>query len=698
MCQKNRDAKSGHSNVQHGDHNNKVNKNTRQRNDTTNTTPTLEDTSDIKWVRNTSSKPLTEAQVKLLSHGPNYAVVPKKPPTIEYIAAIEKACASLQPGKAEELRGEVKANIKKMQLPKLNLTKEEHKALEELKKDKTRMILTVDKGVSIVMLDREEYIKKADELLSQSSYKKISTDPTNRYKSRLITLLKKIKTEGGMYEATYRRLYPTEASPPKFYGLPKVHKSGMPLRPIVSSIGSVTYQTAKELSRILKPLVGRSPHHVQNNQDFLKQLEEIKMGPDDIIMSYDVRALFTSVPIKPALKVIQKFLEEDHTLPQRTTMTVKNITCLLEFCLTSTYFTFQEKFYEQVEGAAMSSPLSPIVANLYMEDFEMRALNTAPQPPLMWKRYVDDTCVIIKAAQKQSFLDHINSIDKNIQFTSEEPTSNEAIPFLDILLTPGEDGKISTSVFRKSTHTDLYMQWDSNHDISAKYSVIGTLHHRANTISSSPELLQKEEKHLKKVLARCKYPEWAINRVKIKMRTPAQGSQQKKKSCKNANPKQNYIVVPYYKGLGESLKRTCQKYGVQVYFKGGNTIKSLLIAPKDKDPLMKKSGVIYRYKCDRVECDEEYIGESSRNFGERFKEHQKAPSPIYDHHNTTGHNINIENFEIVGRESQNLMRTIKEALYIRVNDPSLNRNIGKYHLPHIWDEVLFNISELKLKN
>ena len=94
---------------------------------------------------------------------------------------------------------------------------------------------------------------------------------------------------------------------------------------------------------------------------------------------------------------------------------------------------------------------------------------------------------------------------------------------------------------------------------------------------------------------------------------------------------------------------------------------------------------------------EEYIGESARTFAERFKEHLKAPSPIYDYYTTSGYTVTIDNFSIVGREDQNLMRTIKEALYIRVNNPSLNRNIGKYHLPHIWDEVLFNISELKLK-
>ena len=157
------------------------------------------------------------------------------------------------------------------------------------------------------------------------------------------------------------------------------------------------------------------------------------------------------------------------------------------------------------------------------------------------------------------------------------------------------------------------------------------------------------------------------------------------------------MVVPYHKSVNESLKKTCGKHGVQVYFKGGKTIKSLLVAPKDQDPILKKSGVIYRYKCGRVDCDEEYIGESSRTFGERFKEHQKASCKIFHHSNITGHQVNIDNFDIVGREDQNLSRAIKEALYIRVNNPSLNRNIGKYHLPHIWDEVLFNTSELKLK-
>ena len=144
--------------------------------------------------------------------------------------------------------------------------------------------------------------------------------------------------------------------------------------------------------------------------------------------------------------------------------------------------------------------------------------------------------------------------------------------------------------------------------------------------AQTPQPLQQEEDHLYIALTKCKYPAWALNRIKIKTRNPAQNKDRSNKTDSGINNNQNpYIVVPYYRGLSESLKKVCSKHGVQVYFKGGTTIKNLLMAPKDQYPIQKKSGAIYRCKCDRVECDEEYIGESSRTFGERFREHLKAP-------------------------------------------------------------------------
>ena len=148
-----------------------------------------------------------------------------------------------------------------------------------------------------------------------------------------------------MDDNTYRRLYPTGAVPPKYYGLPKVHKPGMPLRPIISSIGSVTHTTTKELARILKPLVGKSSHHVKNNMDFIQSIDGTQLKPEECMMSFDVEALFTSVPIEPAISIIKKLLEEDKNLHQRTTMTVKQISCLLEFYLRTTYFTHLLGYY-----------------------------------------------------------------------------------------------------------------------------------------------------------------------------------------------------------------------------------------------------------------------------------------------------------------------------------------------------------------
>ena len=213
----------------------------------------------VKWVHNLSKTPLTEVQEKALAHGPNFVITTKEPPVSNYILQIERVCQQLEKGKVEELQGEIKQILKKTQPPKPNITREEAKAIEELRRDKERVILTADKGVSMVVLDTEDYIRKSEELLNQPTYKLLSSDPTTKHKNRLISILKSIKSEGGIDNTTYKRLYPTGAGSPRYYGLPKIHKQGVPLRSIISSRGSATYESAKELAKILKPLVGKSP-------------------------------------------------------------------------------------------------------------------------------------------------------------------------------------------------------------------------------------------------------------------------------------------------------------------------------------------------------------------------------------------------------------------------------------------------------
>ena len=144
----------------------------------------------------------------------------------------------------------------------------------------------------------------------------------------------------------------------------------------------------------------------------------------------------------------------------------------------------------------MGSPTSPIVANLFMEDLEVQAIMTSPSPPVLWKRFLDDTFTIIKKQPKNSFLEHLNSINPSTKFTTEETGTDGSMPFLDILITPKDDGSLQTSVYIKPIHTDFYLQWDSHHTIPSKYSVVGTLHHRAKSISSNQDVLHKEEQHL----------------------------------------------------------------------------------------------------------------------------------------------------------------------------------------------------------
>ncbi len=203
--------------------------------------------------------------------------------------------------------------------------------------------------------------------------------------------------------------------------------------------------------------------------------------------------------------------------------------------------------------------------------------------------------------------------------------------------------------------------------------------------------------HLRTVLRINDYPEWAIQRgsksvAKDNVNGTAQDSTKEK-------PK-GFVVVPYVSGLSEQYKRIMASVGIQVYFKGASTLKSLLCSPKDKDPKDKMQDVIYCINCN--DCDEKYVGETGRTLGERYKDHIKSSqSAIYRHAEQTGHNIpsvEEEEIQVLCKESNPIYRKLTEAMYIKYNDPSLNRNIGKADIPDVYDKVLKEEGALSLPN
>ena len=181
----------------------------------------------------------------------------------------------------------------------------------------------------MVVMGRKDYIDKATNLLSQPEYRTIDRDPANKLKAKLTTLLRKIKRETGLEDNIYKYMYPIECTSPRFYGLPKIRKANAPLRPIVSSRSSVTYGVAKVIAKILKPLVGKCPHHVHSTKDFVERVGKVTLQPGESLCSYDVTALFISVPVDPVLNIIQGLLDQDTSLSNRSVLSVQNIIELL---------------------------------------------------------------------------------------------------------------------------------------------------------------------------------------------------------------------------------------------------------------------------------------------------------------------------------------------------------------------------------
>ena len=144
---------------------------------------------------------------------------------------------------------------------------------------------------------------------------------------------------------------------------------------MISAVETATYNVrSSHIAKILAPLVGKTKNMVKNSGDFVESIADIEIQDDETMISYDVEALYTSLRIDSVLDIVRQKLEKDDTLSKRTTLDVDDIVQPLKYCLTSTYFTFRDGFHHLTDSVAMGSPVSSVVANLFMEAFEERRL------------------------------------------------------------------------------------------------------------------------------------------------------------------------------------------------------------------------------------------------------------------------------------------------------------------------------------
>ena len=380
---------------------------------------------------------------------PKFAVSSSKVPLTEYIAVTKRICNELSENtvgkdctEIYQKTKEVLQHFKEKKGHTHNTTKEELEASKTLKEDSSHVVLTADKGVALVVMDKSQYIDKCMALLNDTKVYKPCKDTTKKLHRDVQESLQKLNREHGtsrLYDWSklyYNKLLPTGNSSlaPRFYGLPKIHKANCPMHPIVLACGTATYQLAKFLTQILQRYTGITLSFVKDSKSFSEHLRSVHIGEDEELVSFDVSALFTSIPVSTALDVINRLFCEHIEDPEAKHKYGCSFKCntiglekdevlqLLKLVLENCVSTFQDKFFKQLHSAAMGSPCSPVVANIYMEYFEDLALGPElPIPVKDWKRYMDDVFSIIPKGNRDTMLQYLNSINPHTKFTTEQP-------------------------------------------------------------------------------------------------------------------------------------------------------------------------------------------------------------------------------------------------------------------------------------
>ena len=531
------------------------------------------------------------------------------------------------------------------------------------------VITTADKGNKTVIIYKTEYMEKMRKLLSdKNTYKTIKIDPTDNLQKRNNTLIAQLHKDG--YITRYEKFNMTTrvAAAPELYGLPKIHKNDIPLRPISASMKVPCYSLSKYIGRILKNIISPT-YNILNSMELKQKLDDVSLENDETMVSFDVVSLFTNIPIHLAIRNILdkwKILKEHTTIPRQTFLKI------LQFCLTdNNYFTFDNKFYHQTYGMPMGNPLSPTIANIVLDTLLDNVIDELKANNIEIKfitKYVDDLFAIIGKSDEDKILRTMNIYHKKIQFTIERE-KNMSIPYLDINII-NDEGKIRTNWYTKPTSSGRMMNYNSTQPLKMKINTATNLIKKVLKISDE-KFKKSNINRIRQILNMNSYPTYMINNLINKTLKTEKQENKQSKECKKV-----FYSVPYIPKLTETktMKRMLTEETATIAHKSNMTLRHLFTNNKTKLDKLKSDNVVYEIKCDgneRESCNLVYIGTTKRMLGTRINEHKtdiekgKVTTALSLHVKECDHNMDFENIRILDREKKENKRYTLESLRIQ---------------------------------
>lgn len=465
---------------------------------------------------------------------------------------------------------------------------------------------------------------------------------------------------------------------PRLYGLPKLHKDTIPIRPVVSFVQSPSYNLAKFCNEFLKTTSKfKSKHGIINTLELVNKIKDVHIPPNAKIVSFDVKSLFTSIPVKECLEEVEVLLYKSKVDP----VTIIELMGAIDVCVKQNYFQFQNKMYAQIEGLAMGSPLSPLLAEIFMAAFEDHLFKSKNQfqfckKIIYWYRYVDDVICLFDGSERQLqlFFNYLNSINKAIQFTMDISQQN-IISYLDLNIKI-VNGKHNFSIFRKPTFTDNVIHANSQHPVNHKLAAFHSMLHRLINIPMSSEDYFKELNCIKEIGINNGYDDMLIDKL---LNKKFKNIAKKHIFPSEYNKPTKWRKVGYVGQISYKLGKLVEKKkSCKPAFYVDNNLGKLLINSKDKIPKMSKCGV-YQLSC-KI-CNATYIGQTGRNFKTRLSEHDRSwrlgheDSSFANHlktHNVSEFHSNI-NFDVLHIANKSKKLNLLENL--EINRLVKNKNV-----------------------